>query len=74
MTNDGTAMSDQLTTRELGDLLGVAEWRVRRLFETGTLPEPPRFGGKRAIKGSMIPQIIDALRARGWLPLEASNA
>lgn len=56
------------TTREIGDLLDNDEWRVRRLFEDGTLPEPERFGGKRAIPSSMIPVIVDALRLRGWLP------
>lgn len=57
-----------VTTRELGDLVGAEEWRVRRLFEDGTLPEPERFGGKRAIHPSQVPAVIDALRSRGWLP------
>jgi hypothetical protein len=56
------------TTRQLADFLGTDEWRVRRLFETKTLPEPPRFGGKRAIPSELIPSIVDALRERGWLP------
>lgn len=41
--------TELLTTRETADHFGTAEWRVRRLFEDGMLPEPPRFGGKRAI-------------------------
>jgi hypothetical protein len=61
-------MQDHLTTRELADELGTDEWRVRRLFEDGTLPEPSRFAGKRAIPRTLIPQITKALRARGWLP------
>lgn len=56
------------TTRETAEFVGSEEWRVRRLFEDGTLPEPERFGGKRAINQRQIPLIIDALRARGWLP------
>ena len=56
------------TTRELAEILGTEEWRVRRLFEDGTLPEPVRFGGKRAISTHEIPQIVDALRDRGWIP------
>jgi len=59
------------TTRELADLLNTAPWRVARLFEDGPLPEPPRFGGKRAISGDLIPKIVDALRDRGWLPSSA---
>lgn len=62
------------TTREVGELLGVDTWQVRRIFEDGTLPEPERFAGKRAIPGSMIPAIVDALRARGWLPSEQEAA
>ena len=56
-----------LSTRQLGELLGQPEWRIRRLFEAGTLPEPARFCGRRAIPRESIPQIVDALRARGWL-------
>jgi hypothetical protein len=56
-----------LTTRELADLLGTETWRIRRLYEDGTLPEPDRFAGRRAIPGKTIPIIVDALRQRGWL-------
>lgn len=60
-------MSSIFTTREIADLLSTDEWRVRRLFEDGTLGDPPRFAGKRVITREMIPAIIDALRDRGWL-------
>ena len=56
------------STRDIADMLGTQTWRVRRLFEDGTLPEPGRLGGNRAIPSSMLPSIVDALRARGWLP------
>ena len=59
-----------LSTRQLADLLGVETWRVRRLYEDGTLDEPSRFAGRRCIPQSHIPAICDALRARGWLPTE----
>jgi hypothetical protein len=55
------------TTGELGDSLGVQSWRIARLFEMGVLPEPQRIGGRRLIPKSMIPPIVDALRARGWI-------
>lgn len=55
------------TTREVAELCGVAEWQVRRLFELGILPDPPRFAGKRAIPPDMLPTILDALRARGYI-------
>lgn len=66
-------MSTLHTTREIAELLGVETWRVRRLFEDGSLDEPPRFAGKRAIGSATIPLIVDALRSRGWLPAEAAN-
>jgi len=56
-------------------MLGTDTWRVRRLYEDGTLPEPGRLGGKRAIPSVTLPTIVDALRARGWLPQqEAAHA
>lgn len=68
-------MPNFFTTREVADLLGSKTWRIRRLFEDGTLDEPPRFAGKRAISRQMIPAVLDALRIRGWLPgVEASPA
>jgi hypothetical protein len=57
-----------LSTEQVGELLNVEPWRIRRLFESGTLPEPERFAGRRVITGAMVPQIVDALRVRGWLP------
>lgn len=57
-----------LTTKQVADLLGVACWRVQRVFENGDVAEPDRFAGKRAIPRELLPQIVDALRAHGWLP------
>jgi hypothetical protein len=55
------------STREVADFLGVQTWQVCRLFEEGTLPEPFRCAGKRAIPSQKLPEIIDAMRRRGWL-------
>lgn len=60
----------QLSTRQVADLLGISTWQIQRLFEIGALPEPPRFAGKRVIVGDSLPAVIDALRARGWLPAD----
>ena len=60
-------MKGVFTTREVADLLGVETWQVRRLFEDGTLPEPQKFGGKRAIPRTQISAIRDAMESRGWL-------
>lgn len=61
-------MANSFTTRQVADLYGIEVWRVRRLFEDGTLSEPGKFGGKRAIPDSLFPSIEMALRDRGWLP------
>ncbi|MDZ4783171.1 MAG: hypothetical protein SGJ19_23235 [Planctomycetia bacterium] len=62
------------STREVAELVGTDEWRVRRLFECGELTEPQRFAGKRVIPSALVPQIVDALRARRWLPLPPREA
>jgi hypothetical protein len=60
-------MASFFTTRQVADRYGTDVWRVRRLFEDGTFPEPAKFGGKRAIPEALLPDIEAALRARGWL-------
>jgi hypothetical protein len=68
-------MSKFYSTRQVAEIFGVQTWRIQRLFEDGTLPEPERFAGKRCIQPSLMPSITDALRSRGWLPeREASHA
>jgi hypothetical protein len=58
------------TTGELGESLGVQSWRIARLFELGVLPEPQRIGGRRLIPKAMVPDVVDALRSRGWIGTE----
>jgi hypothetical protein len=67
-------MPNFFTTRELADILGTDTWRVRRLFEDGTLPEPSRFAGKRAIPRESLPAIVEALRVRGWFTVQQGDA
>jgi hypothetical protein len=65
------------STREVAEFLGFPPcetWRIRRLFEDGTFPEPGRFAGKRAIPSELVPQIVDECRRRGWLPVEVEAA
>lgn len=69
----GAPSVNVLTTRQLADFLGVDAWRVRRLFEDGTLADPPRIAGARAIPRDRIPEVVDALRDRGWLPASTSE-
>jgi hypothetical protein len=60
-------MRQYLSTREVADRYGQPVWRIRRLFEDCTLPEPERFAGKRSIPLELVPEIAAALKARGWL-------
>lgn len=62
------AMAENLTTRQVADIFGVAPWRIRRLYELNVLSEPPRFGGRRVVSRCDLPHILDALRERKWLP------
>jgi hypothetical protein len=57
-------------THEIADLLGAETRQVRRLFEDGTLTEPPRCDGQRAIPAELVPAIIRSLAARGWVLAE----
>ncbi|HZZ77935.1 MAG TPA: hypothetical protein VFE62_05435 [Gemmataceae bacterium] len=56
------------STGTLAELLCVQSWRIARLFETGAIKEPPRISGRRMIPKEMVPEVITALRDRGWLP------
>jgi len=64
-------MPENFSTQQVADLYGVEVWRIQRLFSVGALPDVPRFAGKRMVPRSMLPTVVDALRARGWLPAEA---
>lgn len=55
------------STGEVAEILHQPRWHILRLFEDGNVPEPGRFAGKRVIPGELLPVIIDALKARGWL-------
>lgn len=57
----------RLTTKQAADLLGTQEWRIRRLFETGDVPEVERFAGKRIIDGKRLLAIIELLSTRNWI-------
>ncbi len=71
-TNIGRLTVQTFTTREIAKTLAVPDWKIRRLFEDGNLPEPERFGGLRVIRSVDIPAIVDALRRRGWISKDAA--
>ena len=65
-------MQRTFATHEIADLLGAETRQVRRLFEDGTLTEPPRCDGQRVIPAEMVPAIIGSLADRGG-PLARSH-
>lgn len=56
----------------LGDLAkrypGLQVWQIRRLYERGILPEPPRIAGMRVIPVEDVLKTVVALRKAGYLP------
>lgn len=57
-----------MTTTAVAELFEVRPWQVRRLFESGRLPEPPdRVGGYRLIRTADLPLIQAALIRAGYL-------
>jgi hypothetical protein len=59
-----------LTIGAVAKANGVAPWQVRRLFERGILPEPPRMGCYRVLLPEDLPRVREALRQAGYLPKE----
>ena len=55
-------MSKQLTTKQVAEILGCHEARIRRAVDR--LPGVERFAGKRVIPREMLPVILDMLHHR----------
>lgn len=56
-----------MTLGQVADNLGVQVWRVRRLYERGILPEPPRFQRSRLVRRDDLPAVKEALEKAGYL-------
>lgn len=54
-------MKVPLTLGDVARQLGVPTWKVRRLYESGRLPEPGRVGRNRVVFEDEIPKIRAAL-------------
>lgn len=46
---------------------GLQVWQIRRLYERGILPEPPRIAGLRIIPIDDVPKTVVALKNAGYL-------
>lgn len=56
-----------MTTGEVATHFGTQAWAVRRLYERGLLPAPPRVGAYRAIPVEDLPRIRAALVECGYI-------
>lgn len=62
-----------MTTTAVAKDIGVKPWMVRRLYESGKLPEPPtRAGQYRLIEVGDLPQVRKALTDAGYLKPEVA--
>jgi hypothetical protein len=67
-THGGTSMTVPfLTLGTAARSLGVRTWQLRRLFERGLMPEPPRVGVYRVIAVADLPGLKAALQEAGYL-------
>lgn len=58
----------------LGDLArryNLPLWAIRRVFERGLVPEPPRVGPFRVVAEADVPAVEAALRTAGYLSAES---
>lgn len=60
-------MSDTLTTSEVGQILGVADWRIRRAIDALDV-QVPRAGRYRLVPRALLGAIAVELKRRNWLP------
>jgi hypothetical protein len=56
-----------MTVGDVARHFGLRQWQVRRLFESGRLSEPARFGAYRVIPRDELPKVEKALREAGYL-------
>lgn len=61
------------TVGDLAKRLGIAAWKIRRIFEEGVLPEPPRAGRYRIFFPEDLPALVAALVRRGHVPEGIGN-
>lgn len=55
------------TTGGVARHFGVEPWVIKRLYKSGRLPEPTRFGRYRMVPASDLPAVQAALVAAGYI-------
>lgn len=64
----------RLTTGDVGRHFGVPQWVIKRLYESGRLPEPERFGRNRVVPAADLPAVSAALVAAGYIAGKEARA
>ncbi len=67
-------ISRDLILGEVGERLGVATWKVQRVYTRGLLPPARRIGRFRVVSEDELPALEAALRQAGYLPRETTSA
>jgi hypothetical protein len=62
------SVKSEYTVGDLARRWGIEEWKIRRVFDCGDLPQPRRFGLYRIIPSEDVHALVEALKARGYLP------
>ena len=64
-------MSHDLTTGQVASMLSQPTWRICRVVDA--IGGATRFAGKRCIPRTLLPNIIQELDRRKWLPVSAEQ-
>lgn len=71
VTGGANAEVRQLTIGDIARQHDIPIWRVRRIFERHILPEFGRVGRYRTVPEDRVPDVVEALRDAGYLPLDS---
>jgi hypothetical protein len=65
---NGVSRPEFATVPQLAESLGIPAWRVRRLWEDGTISKPAtKLGTTFVLNRAEIALVVSELTARGWL-------
>jgi hypothetical protein len=62
-----------LSATEAARQLRCPVWQIRKIFDRGLLPQPPRLGPYRVILPEDLPRIADALVRAGYRSAESDK-
>jgi DNA-binding transcriptional MerR regulator len=63
-----------MSLSEVANHFSVPAWKLRRLFTSGLIPNPPRVGHYRAFVFEQLPIVRAALESAGYLKSSADSS